>query len=473
MATRFLAAITALALAPLAPAQQFTPGNLLATSAGTLYELDRDLQTVRSWRVPTPPGARVDVVDVTLDALGRAHVLETGVGAPGAIATYDPVSDEWTLAIIPAFLGNISDGDITFRAPYLFTKSQRIELPGFDLTTIQLTGRSVGEISAGLDGRLFALDSGSPRPGIRVVDPETLDVVDTFGVPFVSDLRGIGSLPNGEIVVADWDGMLKRYTSRGETELASVASGAFNLLDVSVAVDGTVAAGGRFGDVVLTDANFSSIRVRQLPSSNTGAYTTIVPELGPNVGRVTPATGSWRGPGTVEIEGRFFARSPILAVRFGDREATDVTVVSDTLLRCTPPAALPGPVDVVVESALPTVALERGFVYTPGIVTEPTVAPGTVLALDVALERPGDFVVVVLGTPTQNGTTIPGIDRTLDVANETVLWIVPSWPGTSLPVRIPIADDPSLIGVAALFQAASGVPGRATWSNAVRVEIAR
>ena len=175
----------------------------------------------------------------------------------------------------------------------------------------------------------------------------------------------------------------------------------------------------------------------------------------------------------VEIEGRFFARSPILAVRFGDREATDVTVVSDTLLRCTPPAALPGPVDVVVESALPTVALERGFVYTPGIVTEPTVAPGTVLALDVALERPGDFVVVVLGTPTQNGTTIPGIDRTLDVANETVLWIVPSWPGTSLPVRIPIADDPSLIGVAALFQAASGVPGRATWSNAVRVEIAR
>ena len=38
---------------------------------------------------------------------------------------------------------------------------------------------------------------------------------------------------------------------------------------------------------------------------------------------------------------------------------------------------------------------------------------------------------------------------------------------------IPVVDDPRLIGIEAPFQAASGVPGRATWTNVTTVRVSR
>lgn len=474
MIPRSLLATALLALPTTIAAQAFTPGHILATAGGRLYELDEELNTVRSVAVPFPTNDRFDVVDVIVDARGLAHVLLTGVLIDGSIATFDPVANTWSQHRLPAFLGNISDGDLTIVGNLLFTKSQRVELPSYATTPVQLGNPTPREISAGNDGRLFAVDAASFLPGIRVVDPVTLAVVDSFSLPDRRDVRGISSLPNGELVVADWTGTFARYSADGQTLLATLTSGGSGFNDIDVSPDGRIAAGNRDGTIVVTDAAFSSVRTVDPGSGfNLQGYCCFVPPRGATVAAVEPSTGSWRNASRVSVQGRFFTSEPITAVRFSGVDATDVVVVNDNLLRCTRPAGAPGPVDVELENGTATTTLAGGFVRTPGLVAPATVAPGTTLDLSIRLERPGDFVVALIGEPASSGFTIPGIDGELLLANETILLLVPFWPAADLPLSIPVVDDPRLIGIEAPFQAASGVPGRATWTNVTTVRVSR
>lgn len=468
-----LASLTALAcFAPAASSQSFTPGHILASTNGRLYELDRDLLLVRVIQVPLPPGGgRYDVVDVVVDATGRAHVLITGLLNPGSIATYDPIAGTWEQHPVAAFLGNVSDGDLSLVGSYLFTKSQRIELPGFTSTAIQLPGRGVGEVSAGLDGRVFALEDGSPRSGIRVVDPETLQVTATYVLPGLFDSRGITSLPNGELVIADWNGTITRYTSDAQTALAQLQTGGNNLYDVEASPDGRIVAGSRFGDVLLTDTDLNSVRSVIPASSTRGVYVAFVPDLGPNVDAVVPPAGTWRGPGPVEIRGRFFTNSSVTGVRFGGVPATQVTVVDDTTIRCTAPTGAPGPVTVTVENAIAPAELEDGFVYTPGLVAPDTVAPGEVLDMALFVEQPGDLIAVLVGMPGSSPVTIPGIDSSMTLGNPALFTLAPIWPTPVFRVVLPLPANPNLLGAVGAFQGLSGVAGRITWTNAATVRV--
>lgn len=468
-----LAALTALSFSAAdASAQAFTPGHILASTTGRLYELDRDLQVVRVLQVPLPPGGgRYDVVDVVVDVTGRAHVLITGLLNPGSIATYDPLTGTWEQHPVAAFLGNVSDGDLTLTGSYLFTKSQRIALPNFTATAVQIPGRGVGEISAGLDGRVFALEDGSPRSGIRVIDPETLQVTATYVLPGLFDSRGITSLPNGELVIADWNGTITRYTSDAQTALAQLQTGASNLYDVEAAPDGSIVAGSRFGDVILTDTNLNQVRSVIPSSSTSGVYVAFVPDLGPNVDAVVPPAGTWRGPGTVEIRGRFFANSSVTGVRFGGVPATQVTLVDDTTIRCTAPAGAPGPVTVTIENAIAPAELLDGFVYTPGIVAPSTVAPGQVLEMALFVEQPGDLIAILVGTPGGTPVTIPGIDSSMTLGNPALFTLAPIWPTPVFRIVLPLPANPNLLGAVGAFQGLSGVAGRITWTNAAAVAV--
>ncbi|MGA1523979.1 MAG: IPT/TIG domain-containing protein [Planctomycetota bacterium] len=470
LALAALAAFTS--LAPVVRSQAFTPGHILASTTGRLYELDRNLQVVRVLQVPLPAGGgRYDVVDVVVDATGRAHVLITGLLNPGSIATYDPIAGTWEQHPVAAFLGNVSDGDLTLTGSYLFTKSQRIELPGFTSTAVQIPGRGVGEISAGLDGRVFALEDGSPRSGIRVIDPETLQVTATYVLPGLFDSRGITSLPNGELVIADWNGTITRYTPDAQTALAQLQTGGSNLYDVEASADGRIVAGSRFGDVLLTDTNLNSVQSVIPGSSSSGVYVAFVPDLGPNVDAVVPPAGTWRGPGPVEIRGRFFTNSSVTGVQFGGVAATQVTVVDDTTIRCTAPAGAPGPVTVSIENAIAPAELVDGFVYTPGIVATSTVAPGEVFDLALWLEQPGDLVALLIGTPGGTPVTIPGIDASMTLANPALFGLAPIWPTAIYRTALLLPNNPNLLGAVGAFQGLSGVTGRITWTNAATVRI--
>jgi IPT/TIG domain len=87
-------------------------------------------------------------------------------------------------------------------------------------------------------------------------------------------------------------------------------------------------------------------------------------ELAPNpivVSSVSPSYGRATGGEPVTIRGSHFL--PGVAVRFGDKSATSVSLINRGEIRATTPASTPGCVDVVVNTIAGSAALVGGFTY--------------------------------------------------------------------------------------------------------------
>lgn len=249
-------------------AATFTPGNLLVTENNDLMEYTITGQLIQTLSVPHPDTTRHDATDVVIDRYGRAHVLNIAPFSSSYISTYDPIDNSWIHNNVTAGLGNVSDGDLSLFGDYLITKNEAISILNFSRETLFVPGRSVGEISFGQDGFLYALDSGSPRPGVRRLDPDvtdlplevvhTLELRDPLG--FRLDARGIAVQENGDIYAADWDGSIYKYDQFGSLEdvLGTTTS---NLLDIDLSSTGLLAVGSRFGNVVITDTEFSTFSI--------------------------------------------------------------------------------------------------------------------------------------------------------------------------------------------------------------------
>ncbi|MEO0972062.1 MAG: hypothetical protein AAFX85_03140 [Pseudomonadota bacterium] len=90
---------------------RFAAGNVLATEGNQLFEYTIEGALVRVVDVPHPDTAAYEATDVVV-AAGRAHVLNIAPFDPSYVSTYDTQTLTWTHAEIPAFLGNLSDGDL-------------------------------------------------------------------------------------------------------------------------------------------------------------------------------------------------------------------------------------------------------------------------------------------------------------------------------------------------------------------------
>lgn len=261
-------------------ADAFTPGNLLTATGGNLREYTPDGAEVQSWPVPHPTTTRFDATDTVVDPYGRAHVLVIAPFDDSYVATLDPVTGEWSLLRVEAFLGNGSDGDLAIFGDYLFTKARRINWVTGQVDSIDspFGGLGVGEINIGLDGLLYAINSGSPRYLVEVLDPITLQRLRSFELRdqdgYRLNGRGIGVSADGQTVyVADWDGRYYVFDGDGGF-IDSFLSGTNSLNDLDLTPGGLIASGQRFGDVVLTDVGFANPRV--LPID--GTYIAFVPD---------------------------------------------------------------------------------------------------------------------------------------------------------------------------------------------------
>jgi hypothetical protein len=148
------------------------------------------------------------------------------------------------------------------------------------MEAITVPGRGVGEISVGLDGLLYALDSGSPRHGVRVLDPVSLEVVRTFELRdfegFRLNARGIAVSADGEVAyVADWDGLIYVFDAAGNLQ-DTHPSGTSSLNDIDMTPGGMLASGSRFGNVMVTDLTFQNTRA--FPTAGAQAYVAFVPD---------------------------------------------------------------------------------------------------------------------------------------------------------------------------------------------------
>lgn len=259
---------------------EFTPGNLLTATDGNLREYTLDGIEVQSWPVPHPTTGRFDSTDVVVDPFGRAHVLVIAPFDDDYIATIDPVTGEWSLLLIEAFLGNGSDGDLAIFGDYLFTKSRRINwVTGrVEPLDVPFGGLGIGEINVGLDGLLYTINSGSPRYRVQVFDPITLSLIRSFELRDENGRRrngrGIGVSADGQTVyVADWDGRYYVFDGDG-TFIDSYLSGTNSLNDLDLTPGGLIASGQRFGDASLTDVGFNDPRVLSINAE----YVAFVPD---------------------------------------------------------------------------------------------------------------------------------------------------------------------------------------------------
>lgn len=95
----------------------------------------------------------------------------------------------------------------------------------------------------------------------------------------------------------------------------------------------------------------------------------------PVLSQVSPAWGGSQGGTTVTLRGQNFAEGT--RVFFGDRESTNVTIVSNSLLTCKSPAGLSAPVDIRVVLLGMTSTLPAAFTYEPEVITQFTYRPGS------------------------------------------------------------------------------------------------
>lgn len=267
-------------------ATEFTPGNVLVTQNNVLLEYTRVGELVQQIPVPHPDTSRRDATDIIVDEYGRAYVLNIAPFDNDYLSIYDPAQTSWTHHPVAAFLGNISDGDlsISLDGKSAYTKSLAISLEDFSTINISISGRGVAEISMGFDGYLYALDSGSPRHGVRVLDPGSFEILNTLILrdeqQYRINARGIAVTETGDIFVSAWDGRFYAYDS--SATLIDYCQLGYSFIDLDLSVsDGVLVAGSRFGTIAIVDVSFDSIFT--FPTHGSEAYVCFVPfEKGSN-----------------------------------------------------------------------------------------------------------------------------------------------------------------------------------------------
>lgn len=127
------------------------------------------------------------------------------------------------------------------------------------------------DLTIGLDGMLYVLYPGGSPGGrfINVYNPDTLAFVkqvslaDIFGH---TEHRTIAVNTNGDIFIADWDGEVHHVNAAGE--LLDTINPECNwsgspthceFLDIDISASGLLALGTRYGEVMVTNIEFSSI----------------------------------------------------------------------------------------------------------------------------------------------------------------------------------------------------------------------
>lgn len=252
----------------------FTSGNVLASHDQVLYEYSLSGDLVQQIPIPHPDTSRYDAVDVVTDRAGRALILNIAPFDNDYLSIYTPSTNSWEHVRIIAFFGNTSDGDLSILKDFVYTKNLRINLETNFASSVDIPGRGVAEISAGFDGLLYALDSGSPRHGVRVLDPESLDIVREFelldNLGSRIDARGISVSADGKIYVLTFDGDILVYSSTGVLELTALSL-ITRTADLDLREDGTLIGGGDDGQFFIhtvDELGVSNPMIVDLPSSS-------------------------------------------------------------------------------------------------------------------------------------------------------------------------------------------------------------
>ena len=279
-------------------------GNVLVSSDERLYEYTTSGTLVQTIAIPYPGGAHPiseSARDIAYNDTGDVYVYN-GTFDP-FLSTLDTGSNTWDHRTFSGWstVNNGSYGGIDVTNNYAFVTDMRTFGDGgadeargvvrFDLTNSSATRFATSlepiDLTVGLNGLLYVLYPGGSPEGrfIDVFDPVTMSLVDQISLASIFGHTGHRSIAvdiNGDLFIADWDGEVHHVDNSGiliDTILPTCDRFGFDVNcqfnDIDISEFGELALGTRFGEIFLTDTNFSTITTFDL-DQNSDAFVEFV-----------------------------------------------------------------------------------------------------------------------------------------------------------------------------------------------------
>ena len=293
-------ALLVIALAPFELfADAVVPGNLLVSTENTIYETTTDGQIVGVFPAQYPGGtypATEYARDIAVDDDGIVHLFN-GTFSP-YMSSRDPALalPTWTHQTYPNWktVNNGSYGGIDTHLNQVFVTDMLTDngVVSFDTESGVAfrfaDGTDAIDLTVGLDGLLYVLSPGGSPNGrtIDVYDPQTYSFIRSIDLTAIFGWTAHRSMAvdfNGDLYIADWDGEINHVSAAGEL-LQTISPPCdwigreiqCSFYDIDISESGQLALGSRFGEVIVTDVNFSSVSKFQI--GDRGTFVEFVPE---------------------------------------------------------------------------------------------------------------------------------------------------------------------------------------------------
>lgn len=248
-------------------------GNLLIGVDRDLMEYTPDGQFVQSFKPIAHPNGSVEVYDSVYDSTGRIHVLTTSY-----LATLSADLQTWSYTFYGANGFIASAYDLSLRGSQAYTSKHRFDLNLMAASTLTLPGDDWGELEAGPDGLIYAINTGNPRYRMRSVDPSDFSLEGEIQLRDGNNARlTVGSLAflaDGSFYAASENSVF-RFSKTGQY-LDGIGLTTSWIYDLELLHDGSLVAGGRFGELIFLDAALNSYEVHSVGRSP--VYIGVVPE---------------------------------------------------------------------------------------------------------------------------------------------------------------------------------------------------
>jgi hypothetical protein len=272
----------------------FTPGNLVVTHQDVLREYTLAGNLVQAINIPYPGPAECPACESSRDVFvhpnGRAYVYN-GTFDP-LLSEFEPAINVWTHRTFAGLssVANLSYGGLVGQGRYVFMPDMRTFGTGDELQGIVRFDLAGGptmrfaediepfDLNIGLNGLLYALYPGGSPSGrsVAVFDPVSMARLKTIDVGR-TDNRGVAADFDGSLFLVSWSETLYHMDSDGNV-LKSLPLPASDTFDVDIDSDGAIVIGSRFGEVMLTDRNLSSITSFSVGGSDVFVSFVTVPE---------------------------------------------------------------------------------------------------------------------------------------------------------------------------------------------------
>ncbi|MEZ6059032.1 MAG: hypothetical protein R3C19_01585 [Planctomycetaceae bacterium] len=164
--------------------------------------------------------------------------------------------------------GNIFSGGVAKFGQYLYVSDTGTSrgVIRFDTANGYAVDRAdtafdIFDVTIGLDGNLYALESGGGGDQVAVINPLTMQVLNTVTLQFTTHY-GIAVNAAGEIFATGWEQALYKYNSQGQ--LIDFLVTGYPLKDIDIDATGRIVAAGSstaipYGYVVTTNEDFQAV----------------------------------------------------------------------------------------------------------------------------------------------------------------------------------------------------------------------